>query len=86
MTTDPEIQISSLSREFTDKGITVQVDIYRLAGSNDPWILEVIDAEENSLMWEDPFATEAEAWTEFLRAVEEDGIAMLIGSVEDEIH
>jgi len=86
MTTEPEIQISTLSREFTDEGITVQVDIYRLAGSNDPWILEVIDAEDNSLMWEDPFDTEAEAWAEFLRAVEEDGIAMLIGSVEDEIH
>jgi hypothetical protein len=86
LTTDPEIELSALSRKFTDKGVTVQVDIYRLASSNDPWILEVIDADDNSLIWEDPFATEAEAWAEFQRAVDEDGIAVLIGPVEGEVH
>ena len=86
MTTEPEIEISPLSRKFTDKGVTVQVDIYRSAGTTDEWVLEVIDAEENSLIWEDPFETEAEAWAEFERAVEEDGITMLIGPVEDDVH
>ena len=81
-----DIELSERSSEVTHEGITVQVGIYRAAGSKDGWTLEVIDEDDNSLIWEDSFATDAEAWEEFERAVAEDGIAQLIGPATDELN
>ncbi|KKB85988.1 hypothetical protein VW29_04410 [Devosia limi DSM 17137] len=81
-----DIELSERSSEVTHEGITVQVGIYRAAGSNDGWTLEVIDEDDNSLIWEDSFATDAEAWEEFERAVAEDGISQLIGPATDELN
>lgn len=80
-----DIEFSARSSEITHDGITVQVGIYRIAGA-DGWTLEVIDADDNSLTWEDTFPTEGDAWNEFERALEEDGIAQLIGPAIDDLH
>jgi hypothetical protein len=83
---EQDIELSEHSSEVTHDGITVQVGIYRAAGSQDEWTLEVIDADDNSLIWEDTFATEQEAWDEFERAVEEEGIEQLVGPAIDQIN
>jgi uncharacterized protein len=56
---------------------TVDVMIYSL-GKND-WILEVVDEENNSTVWDDPFLTDDEAFQEFQRTLEEEGFDLMIG-------
>jgi uncharacterized protein len=58
-------------------GKTVDVVIFS-SGKND-WILEVVDEENNSAVWNDPFATDDEAFREFQRAMEEEAIESMIG-------
>lgn len=81
-----EIELSARSCEVTHDGITVQVGIFRLAGSQDGWTLEVVDEEDNSLIWEDTFETDREAWEEFERAVAEEGIEHLVGPGVDQVN
>ncbi|PZU90268.1 MAG: hypothetical protein DI527_14720 [Chelatococcus sp.] len=68
---------SPLSRPFTSEGLTVQVEIYRLE-AREAWILEVVDEEGGSTVWEETFATDKAALSEFLAGVEELGLASLI--------
>lgn len=75
----PEIEHSELAGEFTDDDVTVLVDIYRPAGSKGDWIMEVITEEEDVTSWEEPFATDREAFDEFLATVERDGIRTFFG-------
>lgn len=79
MTKEPKLEHSDLSGEFEDDGVTVLVDIHRAAGSNDGWTLEVISQEEDVTTWEDSFATDNEAWEEFLATTERDGIRSFLG-------
>ena len=58
-------------------GKTVKVEIYS-SGKRD-WILEVVDEEGNSMVWDDPFLTEDEAFQEFQHTLEEEGIESMIG-------
>jgi uncharacterized protein len=58
-------------------GKTVEVEIYS-SGKND-WILEIVDEENNSTVWDDPFPTDDEAFQEFQRTLEEEGIESMIG-------
>jgi uncharacterized protein len=58
-------------------GNTVRVEIYS-SGKND-WILEVVDKESNSTVWDDPFPTDDEAFQDFERTLEEEGIKSMIG-------
>ena len=83
---DQDIELSEQSCEISQDGITVQVGIYRVKGSNDGWTLEVVDEDDNSLLWEDTFATEMDAWNEFQRALDEEGIAQLIGQPDGSVH
>jgi len=71
---DPEIEHSPLCGRVTRDGITIQVQIYRLAGSTDGWSLEVVDQEDASTVWDDLFATDEEAYAEFYRTLETEGI------------
>ena len=71
--TDPEIIMSSLCREITGDDTRIQVDIYR--GEDDSgWILEVIDEENASTIWDEPFDTDQEALDAVLIVIERDGI------------
>jgi len=70
---EPEIVMSPLCREISKDGTRIQVDIYR--GENEAgWILEVIDEENASTVWDDPFDTEQEALDAVMNVIEEDGI------------
>jgi len=64
---------SPLSREITQGGVTIQVHIYR--GEHDEgWILEVVDHNDASTVWEDKFATDQAAFDELLRTIQTEGI------------
>jgi hypothetical protein len=58
-------------------GKTVKVEIYS-SGKSD-WILEVVDADGNSTVWDDTFPTDAEAYAEFQRTLDKEGIDSMIG-------
>ena len=76
---DLEIVMSPLCREITGDGIKIQVDIYR--GENDSgWILEVIDEENASTVWDDPFDTDREALDEVMEVIKQDGIRSFLES------
>lgn len=71
---DRELEHSPLSGSFTHGGVTVQVQIYRFAGTVDAWTLEVVDHEGGSTVWTESFFTDQAAHKAFLRVVEEEGM------------
>jgi hypothetical protein len=83
---DREIEYSPLSGRVTRDGVTVDVKIYRFAGTDDPWQLEVVDHNNWSTVWENPFPTAQDAHRAFDEAVEEDGMASFIGDWGRTIH
>ncbi|MCJ2060123.1 hypothetical protein MKL09_26780 [Methylobacterium sp. J-048] len=72
---DREFEHSPLSGSFSRDGETVDVEIYRFAGTQDPWQLAVIHMSSGSTEWQERFATEQDAYCAFAEAVERDGIA-----------
>ena len=72
-----ELEKSPLCQELNDDGKTVDVQIYRGGGSD--WILEVVDEYGNSTVWDDQFASDAEALNELKATIEAEGIESLIG-------
>ena len=72
-----ELVTSPLSRQLTDKGHTVSVEIYR--GADTEWTLEVVDEIGNSTVWDDLFSSDEAALNEALRTVREEGIETLVG-------
>ncbi|MDB4409795.1 hypothetical protein N9235_03195 [Gammaproteobacteria bacterium] len=80
----PEIVMSPLCREITGDGTRVQVDIYR--GEDDSgWILEVIDEENTSTVWDDPFDTDREALDTVMEVIEQEGIRSLLEGESEEM-
>ena len=76
---DPEIVMSPLCQEISKDGTKIQVDIYR--GENESgWILEVIDEENTSTVWDDPFDTDQEALDAAMKVIEKDGIRSFLES------
>jgi hypothetical protein len=62
---------------ITRDGKTVSVEIYCSPESD--WTLEVVDEMNNSTVWDDQFKTDDQAYEEFLKALEEEGIDAFIG-------
>jgi len=81
-----KLEHSELAGEFTDDGITVLVDIFRKAGSNEDWTMEVVTQEEDLIQWGEPFATDREAFDEFLAIVARDGIRSFLDDDEPSVH
>ncbi len=77
MTDDYEVKMSPLSQRYQQDGKSVDIEIY--ADGEGSWLLEIVDGNNNSTMWENAFASEAEALAEALAAIEEQGIDFLIG-------
>jgi len=75
---------SLLAQSVTRDGKTVMVDIYE--DGEGGWLLEVVDDNGNSTVWDAPFATDREALDEALKTIEEEGIDSLIGSPSDGPH
>lgn len=77
MTDDPKIIRSPLSQEFTQDGLTVLVEIYKLEGA-DRWILELVDSDGGSTVWDEQFPSDTAAFAEFTEGLDEMGLARLI--------
>lgn len=74
---ESDLIYSKHCQSVSRNGKTVRVEIYS-SGKTD-WILEVVDEENNSTVWDDPFDTDDEAFEEFERTLEEEGIESMIG-------
>jgi len=74
---ESDLIYSEHCQTVTRNGKTVKVEIYS-SGKND-WILEVVDEENNSTVWDDPFHTDEDAFREFQRTLKEEGIEAMIG-------
>ena len=83
---DREIEYSPLSSRQTRDGVTVDVKIYRFAGTSDPWQLEVVDHEGGSTVWDNQFPTAQDAYSAFNEVVEEDGMTSFAASSGGTIH
>ncbi len=74
---DYEIEDSRLCQKVSRDGMTVEVLIYRGKGDSG-WMLEVVDQEGGSTVWDDLFPTEEEALAEALNTIETEGIACFL--------
>ena len=80
-----EIINSPLSRKITRDGVTVEVLIYR--GEQEPnWILEVVDHEGGSTVWEDTFGTEQDALNEVFQTIASEGIGCFLRDPDEKLH
>ncbi len=86
MAKQPPLEHSEFSGEFEDEGITVLVDIFRPAGTNGDWTMEVVSQNEDVTSWDEPFATDKDAWEEFLATVEAEGIGTFLENEGPVIH
>ena len=70
MEDEPPFVKSPLSQRITRQGITVAVEIY--GDGEDAWILEVVDRQGASYVWDDHFASDQEALDEAISELERD--------------
>lgn len=82
----PKLEHSELAGEFTEDGVTVLVDIFRTAGSNEDWSMEVVTQEEDLIRWDEPFATDRDAFDEFLAVIARDGIRSFLDDGNTSVH
>lgn len=76
---DYEVTLSPLSQSVEQDGHKVNIEIYQDDESGG-WVLEVVDAENNSTVWDDVFANEQEALDEAMDTIKEEGIQCLVAS------
>lgn len=72
---EPDFIESPLCQTVTRNGVTVRVDIY--GDSDGAWILEIVDAENTSHVWDEHFETDQQALAEALRALDEEPLEFL---------
>jgi len=70
---EPNIVHSGLSGVVSKDDVTVEVFIYRLERELS-WTLEVVNAVGTSIVWDDLFASDEDAFAEFQRTVDEEGM------------
>ena len=70
---EPNIVPSGLSGIVSRDDMTVEVFIYRLE-EEPSWTLEVVNSAGTSIVWDDKFATDEDAFVEFERTVDEEGM------------
>ena len=81
---EPDFIESPLSQHVTRNGVTVRVDIY--GDSDNRWILEIVDAENTSHVWDEHFETDQQALDEALRALDEEPLEFLGRSAEQPLN
>ena len=85
MDEDYKIIRSPLERRVSERGVSVEVLIYR--GADDAgWILEVVDHAGGSTVWDEVFATDRAALEEALRTVEREGISCFAEDTPQPLH
>ena len=82
---EPTFAHSVLSQRLTRHGVTVQVEIYE--DGEGKWILEVVDAQKASHVWDDHFESDHQALAEAIRALEEETVeSMAAPAKPDSLH
>ena len=71
---------SEISKEIERNGLKVKIEVYR--GGNDDWILEIVDEQWNSTIWDEGFSNAEEALKTGISAIEKEGIKTFIGDSE----
>jgi len=76
---------SPLSQKITRDGVTIDVQIYR--GEKDSvWILEVVDHEWGSTVWDETFQTEQDALNEVFQTIADEGIECFLLDPIQKLH
>jgi hypothetical protein len=70
-----------LSKEISQKGKKVRVDVY--SNGENGWLLEIVDEYWNSTCWEEPFQTAQEAMNEGIIVIETEGIKQFIDTLKE---
>jgi hypothetical protein len=70
---EPNLVRSGLSGTVTKDGVTVEVSIVRLENETS-WSLEVVNSSATSIVWDDLFLSDEDAYAELQRTVAEEGI------------
>ncbi|MCJ2123144.1 hypothetical protein [Methylobacterium sp. J-077] len=83
---DRDFEHSVLSGSFTRDGETVDVEMYRFAGTQDPWQLAVVHMSSGTTEWRGCFATEQDAYRAFMEVVEREGLASFGAAVSRVVH
>lgn len=68
---------SEITKEIEKDGFKVTIEVYK--GDEGGWILEIVDEEWNSTVWDDLFPSAKEALDAGIKAIEEEGIQAFIG-------
>ncbi len=74
---EPNLVTSSLSRNVTQDGITVEICIYRLETKTE-WSLKVVNSAGTPIVWTYQFSSDEAANEEFLRTVAEEGMTTFL--------
>lgn len=74
---DDDVKMSPLSQRYEEDGQVVHIEIYE--DGEGGWLLEIVDEDNNSTMWEDSFDSDEDALAEALDAIRQEGIRALIG-------
>ena len=86
MEDDCDFDHSQLSGRFARNDLTVEVEIYRRAGTKDLWRLEIVNENGGCTRWHARFATEDEAYQAFLEIVEADNGSFFYSKGRGERH
>jgi hypothetical protein len=70
---NPNIIRSGLSRTVKKDGVTVEVSIFRLEHETQ-WSLEVVNSAATSIVWDELFASDEDAYAKFERTVADEGM------------
>ena len=85
MDEDYKIIRSPLERRVSERGVSVEVLIYR--GEDDAgWLLEVVDHAGGSTVWNEPFASDRAALDEALRTIAREGISSFAKAEPQTLH
>ena len=70
---DPNLVTSSLSGVVSQDGVKVEICIVRIEHGK-LWTLEVVNAAGTSIVWDEQFSSDEEAYAEFKKAVAAEGM------------
>jgi hypothetical protein len=71
---------SDITKEIEKDGLKVTIEVYK--GDEGGWILEIVDGQWNSTVWDDLFSSAKEALEAGIRAIDEEGIESFIGDAK----
>ena len=72
MEREPNLIISSASRQIVEEDIPFKVDIYKFE-DGDGWSLEVVTTDGTSIVWDDLFEDDQAAFEEAIATIRKEG-------------